>query len=462
MKQKITEFIYSHREELVNTVKELVEIPSVKGAPEKDAPFGAEPRRALDKMLEICAQHGLVTCCHDDVMGTADYCPAGDIELGILCHLDVVPAEPLNWTYPPFQLTRRDGKLIGRGTIDDKGPCAAALYALYCVKELGIPLKKGVRLLFGTDEENGSGDLEIYRRSHTLPPMVFTPDGSFPVINIEKGMIRSGIEGEYSGGSVVSFTGGSIPNAVPDKAEAVLRGLTRDQVRAAIPANSTGAVLTVDYGDDGLITLHCSGRSAHASTPQTGINAVTALIETLNRLPLEEGAQRDILRGLERQFPFGETNGSSAGLKLSDEQSGALTLTFSKFSMKNGKVSGCIDIRYPVTAELPDVVNRLSAALNSAGLRYVKNMEEQPHYVPEDSEFVQKLLRVYEDVEGEPGRCIAIGGGTYVHDVEGGVAFGAERGDIDYHMHGNDEFITEEELLKDAVLFACAIVDICG
>ncbi len=462
MKQKITEFIYSHREELVNTVKELVEIPSVKGAPEKDAPFGAEPRRALDKMLEICAQHGLVTDCHDDVMGTADYCPAGDIELGILCHLDVVPAEPLNWTYPPFKLTRRDGKLIGRGTIDDKGPCAAALYALYCVKELGIPLKKGVRLLFGTDEENGSGDLEIYRRSHTLPPMVFTPDGSFPVINIEKGMIRSGIEGEYSGGSVVSFTGGSIPNAVPDKAEAVLRGLTRDQVRAAIPANSTGAVLTVDYGDDGLITLHCSGRSAHASTPQTGINAVTALIETLNRLPLEEGAQRDILRGLERQFPFGETNGSSAGLKLSDEQSGALTLTFSKFSMKNGKISGCIDIRYPVTAELPDVVNRLSAALNSAGLRYVKNMEEQPHYVPEDSEFVQKLLRVYEDVEGEPGRCIAIGGGTYVHDVEGGVAFGAERGDIDYHMHGNDEFITEEELLKDAVLFACAIVDICG
>lgn len=462
MKQKITEFIYSHREELVNTVKELVEIPSVKGAPEKDAPFGAEPRRALDKMLEICAQYGLVTDCHDDVMGTADYCPAGDIKLGILCHLDVVPAEPLNWTYPPFQLTRRDGKLIGRGTIDDKGPCAAALYALYCVKELGIPLKKGVRLLFGTDEENGSGDLEIYRRSHTLPPMVFTPDGSFPVINIEKGMIRSGIEGEYSGGSVVSFTGGSIPNAVPDKAEAVLRGLTRDQVRAAIPANSTGAVLTVDYGDDGLITLHCSGRSAHASTPQTGINAVTALIETLNRLPLEEGAQRDILRGLERQFPFGETNGSSAGLKFSDEQSGALTLTFSKFSMKNGKVSGCIDIRYPVTAELPDVVNRLSAALNSAGLRYVKNMEEQPHYVPEDSEFVQKLLRVYEDVEGEPGRCIAIGGGTYVHDVEGGVAFGAERGDIDYHMHGNDEFITEEELLKDAVLFACAIVDICG
>lgn len=46
--------------------------------------------------------------------------------------------------------------------------------------------------------------------------------------------------------------------------------------------------------------------------------------------------------------------------------------------------------------------------------------------------------------------------------MEGGVAFGVERGDTDYHMHGNDEFITEDELLKDAVLFACAIADICG
>lgn len=462
MKQKITEFIYSHREDLINTVKELVEIPSVKGAAAQGAPFGAEPRRALDKMLEICAQHGLETACHDDVMGTADYDPAGNVGLGILCHLDVVPAEPLNWSYQPFKLTRRDGKLFGRGVIDDKGPCVAALFALYCVKELGIPLKKGVRLLFGTDEENGSNDLEIYRRSHELPPMVFTPDGSFPVINIEKGMIRAEIRGEYPCGSVVSFTGGSIPNAVPDKAEAVLRGISRDEVRAAVTANSTGALLTVDYGDNGEITLHCSGRSAHASTPQAGVNAVTALIETLNRLPLEEGKQREILRGLGRQFPFGETDGRSSGMKIQDEQSGELTLTFSKFSMNEGKISGCIDIRYPVSAQLSDIVERLSTALSSAGLSYGKNMEEEPHYVPEDSEFVQKLLRVYEDVEGEPGRCIAIGGGTYVHTVEGGVAFGAERGDTDYHMHGNDEFITEEELLKDAVLFACAIAEICG
>ena len=413
-------------------------------------------------MLEICRNMGFVTSCHDDVMGTADYSPAGNVALGILGHLDVVPAEPLNWSCPPYQLTRTDGKLLGRGVIDDKGPCVAALYALYCVKELGIPLKKGVRLLFGTDEENGSEDLEIYCRGNKLPPMVFTPDASFPLINIEKGMIRADILGDYQPGSVVSFSGGSIPNAVPDKAEAVLRGIPYEEVRAVITANSTGAVLTVDMEPNGDITLHCSGRSAHASTPQTGVNAVTALIATLNRLPLRDGQQREILRGLAEKFPFGETDGRSAALKVQDEKSGALTLTFSKFAMRDGKISGCIDIRYPVCVELEDVVAGLSAALEQAGVHYGRNMEEKPHIVPEDSEFVQKLLRVYSDVEGEPGRCIAIGGGTYVHTVEGGVAFGVERGNTDYHMHGNDEFITEEELLKDAVLFACAIVDICG
>ena len=292
--------------------------------------------------------------------------------------------------------------------------------------------------------------------------MVFTPDGSFPVINIEKGMIRADICGKYIPGSVLSFTGGSIPNAVPDKAEAVISGLSYEEIRAVIPVNTTGAILTLDRNPDGTVTLHSSGRSAHASTPHTGINAVTALISVLNKLPLADGEQREIFRGLERMFPFGETDGRSAALKIEDKESGALTLTFSKFAMNEGKISGCIDIRYPVSAQLGDVVKRLSAALENAGVHYGRNMEEEPHCVPEDSEFVQKLLRVYSEVEGEPGRCIAIGGGTYVHTVEGGVAFGVERGDTDYHMHGNDEFVTEDELLRDAVLFACAIADICG
>lgn len=156
----------------------------------------------------------------------------------------------------------------------------------------------------------------------------------------------------------------------------MLHGVSYDEVLTAVQANSTGAAIRAEAAENGDITLYSSGRSAHASTPQTGINAVTALIALLNRLPLS-GGERQIFRGLELMFPFGETDGKSAGLKIEDTESGALTLTFSKFAMQNGNITGCIDIRYPVSADLPDVVAKLSAALENCGLHYGKNIEEQ-------------------------------------------------------------------------------------
>ena len=293
-----------------------------------------------------------------------------------------------------------------------------------------------------------------------LPPNVFTPDGSFPVINVEKGMMRSTFSGRYEGGSVRRICGGSIPNAVPDRAFAEVEGISLADINAAIGADNSGAQFTAEELD-GAVKISVSGKSAHASTPESGINAITALISLLNRLPLQAGAQSDILCGLERIFPFGETDAASVGLKAQDK-TGATTLVFSIFSMENGTLSGTVDVRFPTCLDLKTVEEKERAALSAAGCEFSGFMGDEPHCVDEDSDFVQALLRVYERIEGEKGRCIAIGGGTYVHHVEGGVAFGAERGDTDYHMHGADEFITVDELLKDAVLFAEAIVEICG
>ncbi len=456
MEQKIKDYIYSHKDELLKTLAELIEIPSVKGEPSENAPFGREPKRALDKMLAICGEMGFATDCCKNVVGTADLNPSGgEVDLGILCHLDVVPCEPKNWSSDPYKMVEKDGVLFGRGVIDDKGPAVAALYAMKCLKDLNAPLSKGVRFIFGTDEENGSEDMAIYSANAKFPPKVFTPDGSFPVINVEKGMMRSAFSGAYESGSVVRFKGGSIPNAVPDSAEAEVSGIPADVINAAVKADTSGAEFTLNGN-----TITAKGKSAHASTPEAGTNAITALISLLNRLPLEKGSQSEILRGLEKAFPFGETDGGSVGLKAEDE-TGALTLVLSIFSMENGRAEGTIDVRFPTCLNLREVESKERTALGEAGCEFNGFMGDEPHCVPESSEFVQSLLRVYERVEGEKGQCIAIGGGTYVHHIEGGVAFGAERGDTDYHMHGADEFVTVDELLKDAVLFANVIAEIC-
>ncbi len=459
MENKIKDHIYDHKEELLAALSRLIEIPSVKGEPCDGAPFGKEPKRALDEMLRICGEMGFEAENCFDIVGTADLCPEGaETALGILCHLDVVPCQPENWATDPYKLTEKDGVLYGRGVIDDKGPAIASLFAMKCIKDLGIPLKKGVRLIFGTDEENGSEDMEIYTSRAKLPPNVFTPDGSFPVINVEKGMMRSTFSGKYDSGEVRCFHGGSIPNAVPDKAYAEL-DIALSAVEAAIAEDKSGTEFTAeDIG--GCIRITAHGRSAHASTPESGINAVTALISLLNRLGLS-GAQAEILRGLERIFPFGETNGASVGLKAEDK-TGATTLVFSIFDMDEGECRGTVDVRFPTCLSLSEVEAKERAALSSAGCEFSGYMGDEPHCVDESSDFVQALLRVYERIEGEKGECIAIGGGTYVHNIEGGVAFGAERGDTDYHMHGADEFIPLDELLRDAMLYANAIIEICG
>lgn len=458
---RIEEYIYAHSGEMLGALSELVAIPSVKGEPERDAPFGREPRRALEKMEELCRNYGFETSVCENVVGSADLNPGGgDVQLGILCHLDVVPAEPSNWSTPPFEVTRRDGVLYGRGVIDDKGPAVASLFALRCVKELGIPLKKGVRFIFGTDEENGSEDMKIYRAHVKLPPNVFTPDGSFPIINIEKGMMRSRFSGQYSGGSVKRFEGGKIPNAVPDGAYAEITGISAETVRENAAAFGGLSFEITERGESVLI--ECTGKAAHASTPEGGANAVTGMLALLAGLPLAKGEQSRIIRGLAEIFPFGEYDGASCGLKSSDEKSGALTCVFSVFSMSETECRGCVDVRFPICMNLAEVERRERAAFMAAGCRFDGCMGDEPHCVDESSEFVRSLLRVYERCEGEKGRCIAIGGGTYVHTVEGGVAFGAERGDTDYHMHGADEFVTVDELLRDAVMFAEAIVEICG
>lgn len=65
----------------------------------------------------------------------------GEETLGILAHVDVVPVGE-GWTYPPFSGTIADGKIFGRGTLDDKGPAMMCLYCMKALKDLKIPLRR--------------------------------------------------------------------------------------------------------------------------------------------------------------------------------------------------------------------------------------------------------------------------------------------------------------------------------
>ncbi len=70
-------------------------------------------------------------------------------------HLDVVPAGDLsNWSHGPWEGAVEDGRLIGRGAADMKGPIAAALAAAAAIRRSGIDLAGTLTFHLAADEEH--------------------------------------------------------------------------------------------------------------------------------------------------------------------------------------------------------------------------------------------------------------------------------------------------------------------
>ena len=136
--------------------------------------------------------------------------------MGILGHLDVVPPGNLNdWDHDPFDPIESDGMLYGRGTQDDKGPMLAALFAVKALLDAGVKFNRRIRFIFGTDEETLWRCITRYKEIEEWPTLGFSPDGRFPLIYAEKGVLHCHLEcGNESG---LLLNGGSVFNAVPDR-----------------------------------------------------------------------------------------------------------------------------------------------------------------------------------------------------------------------------------------------------
>ena len=463
MQIKCSRFIENHFSEMVRDLARLVAIPSVKGEPQEGKPFGEGPAAALECMLELAKGYGFHTKNHDGYVGTIDINPELPTTLGILCHLDVVPAGKSGWKTLPFSLYISDGKMYGRGVIDNKGPAIAVLYAMRAIKESGVPLTQNVRFIVGTDEESGSSDIAYYKKKEALPPRVFTPDAEYPVINIEKGRVR-GEFSTYSGfavgnRSILSAKGGIVFNAVPESAYAIVCGFDEDELRTAA---SAFPMLGFEFSkeEDGNTKITVKGKSAHASQPERGNNAVTGLCAYLGSLTTDDETASSFAR-VSAAFAYGDTEGSSLGVAASDDVSGALTLVFSMLDYHEGIINGKFDCRFPVSETLDGMREKFTNRLSAFAMRAVSLDGVDGHIVPEDSDFVQTLMRVYTKMAGGSAKPLAIGGGTYVHEIEGGVAFGSEfPGEVN-NMHGANECFSTASFRRNTLMFIEAIEQLC-
>ena len=464
-REEIERYMDSHKEEMIEDICTLCRINSEKMPYEEGKPFGDGPFQALQSALSMAERYGFSVNNYDNYVGTADL-NQGEKQLDILAHLDVVPAGE-GWTVTgPFEPVVKEGRLYGRGTADDKGPAVAALYAMRAIKELGIPVKKNVRLILGTDEECGSSDIAHYYSREEEAPMTFSPDAEFPVINIEKGRLEGHFHASYAPSSdlprLISLEAGIKANVVPGKAKAVIEGMEMAALEEAAKQmeSQTGVSFSLE-GQFPKITVTAQGQGAHASTPQEGKNALTALLSYIVSLPLAPCGQLAALKSLTDLFPHGDTCGKAAGICMEDELSGALTLAFSMLQAGSEGLEGVFDSRCPICANEDNVLKAVAKNMEQKGIALDTDTMVPLHHVDEDSHFVKTLLSVYEEYSGLKGSCQSTGGGTYVHSLKNGVAFGACLPGTDPHMHGADEFAVVEELVLSAKIFAQVIAELC-
>lgn len=462
--EQISAWVEDRREAYLRDVSRLVAIRSVKGEAKLGMPFGEGPHAALEEARKIAAEHGFRTTDYDGYVMTADL-NENERALDILAHLDVV-GEGDSWDTDPYTATEKDGCLYGRGTDDDKGPAVAALYAMECVREIaGGKVKKNVRLILGTDEESGSQDIAYYYARERNAPCTFSPDASFPVYNTEKGGFVGHFTRTWAKSEalprVTELHGGYRINVLPADAAAVVAGISAGEAeRICRPlAEEMGVQLTVSAVPDG-VSLAVRGLAAHASTPEQGVNGITALIALLCALPLADAPCTEALHALERIFPHGDGCGKAAGIAMADAVSGALSLAFSLLEADETHLDGCFDSRVPVCATAENCRDAVKAKMEEAGFRFEGEMHA-PHHTPGDTPFVQSMLRSYEAYSGRKGECLSMGGGTYVHNIPGGVAFGAGMPGFESNLHGANERMNIADMLTAIKIFAQVIYDLC-
>lgn len=440
--------ILKYQDAIIHDLEQLIAIPSVRGEAVEGMPFGKAPAEALNRVLQMAADMGFTTKNVGNYAGHAEYGEGNEVA-AVVAHMDVVPAGE-GWDTDPFTLTRKGNLYYGRGTADDKGAAVVALYCLKALKDENIKSKRRLRVIFGAGEETASNDLEMYLKSEQMPVMAFTPDSEYGICNREKGIMRLAVSSrEHSSAVVREFSAGTVVNAVPAKAKAVV--MCTDEVLAKLQsaASRMEGDFSFEKTEDGT-EITSIGKASHAMQPQEGFNAATHLMKLLGEIFSEEELG-GLISFVNRNIGT-ELHGESLGVYVSDEESGPLTLNLGLAGIYDSSASVGIDIRYPVTAKGKDIFASIAEKALQYGLETTLSQENKPLFLPESSPFITLLQDAYTAVTGKPAELYATGGGTYARAFEGrAVAFGPFFPDEpDRRLHNTNENIDIDRFMVHA------------
>ncbi len=415
------EKILDYWDDILRDLAKVVAIPSVAKPQEGEHPYGDECARVIDTVVEMAESYGLKAKNVGYHAAHAEY-GEGEGNAVVMAHLDVVPAGE-GWNTDPYTMVIDDNLAYGRGVSDNKGPAIVALHCLRALKDAGVKGNRKLRVIFGSAEEIGMLDMPHYFASEQHPDMGFTPDSSYGICHCEKGLLDFRVTGKNDSAVVKSFVSGTVPNAVPYKAECTLICSQEEYDQLVAAAKASEIEYQVTPTENGA-QIVCQGQAAHASAPWNGVNAASHLVDLLAKVfPQEKlGA---FFRLIHEKIGL-NYDGAPLNVNMTDEPSGPLTFNLGLVNVDENSCSLTVDIRYPATKKGADVSETIRSQVEPYGLTYELLSDAEPLYLPKESQLVTLLSGAYKDVTGEECDIFSMGGGTYARQMFGkGVAFGA-------------------------------------
>lgn len=397
--------------------------------------------------------------------------------IGILVHADVVPvADPGLWSHPPFSGQLADGAVWGRGAADDKGPIVATLYALAAIKDLGIELAGGVRVIVGTSEENMIwDDFEAVAALGLAPARGWTADAAFPVVHAEKSFINAVVSfsdaADADQAAISGWQGGTAPNSIPGRASLRLLG-DIDQASVAVKryqSQHPEVQFELQLADGYLpnqLQIVAIGKSGHGSRPSSGINAITHLARMVASQGLLTGSYEDSAAARSLQFLSdvigGSTNGASLGIDRTHAVMGATTVNVGQVITGENGVASYLNIRGPIGLSAGEIEQSLIAAVAPLGGEVEMVAAMDPLWVEPNDPLVMTLMASFQRWSDDDSGPLSIGGTTYAKAFPGYVAFGMGFMDQRVPVHAPNERMPITVLTKGMAIYVDAIISTVG
>ena len=449
------EIIENSKNKIIDSLSELIKFPSVSDETGSSSyPFGEECNNALNYILNLGKSLGFRTKNVDGYCGYIEF-GEGEEMIGIIGHLDVVPANLQDgWSTPPFSPTIKDGKLCGRGSIDDKGPVIASLYAMKAIKD-STKVSKRVRLILGLNEEKSWKCINYYKAHEEHPTIGFSPDANFPAIYAEKGILSVELKNSFKIKDhdilEIDCKSNAI-NVVPKYCSIRLK----KNYNANFNLIETENIKLTE--ENNVLLIESFGISAHAAHPELGDNAIKTLVNYLiNNFEFDT----PYLKTLYEIGLFDIESPKFMSDKKIEDESGILTSNTAILDYIDNKLCISINLRVPVTSSLDDIFSRYENLKSSfKNLEVEKLGMQNPLYIEKDNYLVKTLVNIFNKKTNLNESPIAIGGGTYARAFPNFISYGATMpGDKDM-CHQVDEFIEIDKLILASKIYAEAIYEL--